>query len=140
MADVEPDLLDVGPSTGHPKGGGFGLATATFLIVSSMIGVGVLTTSGHTVLKLGSNQLMLALWAIGGVVALCVVIFGLLTFAILQLFGWMLVDVDHDHLPAPSARRARSGALSERSSQPSRIFSVTGTFTADIVASMRRKA
>jgi len=50
---------------------GFGLGTATFVIVSSMIGVGVLTTSGHTVLKLGSNQLMLALWAVGGAVALC---------------------------------------------------------------------
>ena len=35
----------------------------------------------------------------GGVVALCVVIIGFLSFAILQLFGWMLVDVDHDHLP-----------------------------------------
>jgi len=59
---------------GHPgagRGEGFGLATATFVIVSSMIGVGVLTTSGHTVLKLGSNQLMLAAWAVGGVVALC---------------------------------------------------------------------
>ena len=32
--------------------------------------------------------------------------------------------------PAASARRASSGALSERSSQPSRIFSVTGTDTA----------
>ena len=38
--------------------------------------------------------------------------------------------------PAASARRASSGALSERSSQPSRIFSVTGTFTAAIVASI----
>lgn len=47
----------------------------------------------------------------GGVVALCVVIFGLLTFAILQLFGWMLVDVDHDHLPAPSARRTVAQAV-----------------------------
>lgn len=47
----------------------------------------------------------------GGVVALCVVIIGLLTFAILQLFGWMLVDVDHDHLPAPSARRVGAQLL-----------------------------
>ena len=77
MADVEPDPLDVEPSTGQADGRGFGLATATFVIVSSMIGVGVLTTSGHTVLKLGSNQLMLALWAVGGLVALC----GALTLA-----------------------------------------------------------
>ena len=35
------------------------------------------------------------------------------------------------------ARRASSGALRVWSSQPSRIFSVTGTFTAEIVASIR---
>jgi hypothetical protein len=32
--------------------------------------------------------------------------------------------------PAPSARRARSGAFSSASSQPSRVFSVTGRLTA----------
>lgn len=69
-------MADAEPSPGPAKAG-FGLATATFVIVSSMIGVGVLTTSGHTVARLGSNQLMLALWAVGGVVALC----GALTLA-----------------------------------------------------------
>lgn len=49
----------------------FGLATATFLIVASMVGVGVLTTSGFTVYATGSNQLMLLLWIVGGVVAAC---------------------------------------------------------------------
>jgi hypothetical protein len=54
-----------------------------------------------------------ALAAGGGVVALCGVIVGLLSFALVQLFGWMLVDVDHDHLPAPALRRrlAQSAAL-----------------------------
>jgi len=47
------------------------LATATFVVVSSMIGTGVLTTSGFTVYFVGSNQLMLALWVVGGVLALC---------------------------------------------------------------------
>jgi APA family basic amino acid/polyamine antiporter len=69
MADAEP--------APNPATAGFGLATATFVIVSSMIGVGVLTTSGQTVDRLGSNQLMLALWAVGGIVALC----GALTLA-----------------------------------------------------------
>ncbi len=50
---------------------GFGLATATFVVVSSMVGVGVLTTSGHIVAQVGSNAIMLLLWAIGGVIALC---------------------------------------------------------------------
>ena len=36
-----------------------------------MVGTGVLTTSGFTVYFLGSNQLMLVLWVVGGVLALC---------------------------------------------------------------------
>jgi basic amino acid/polyamine antiporter, APA family len=70
------------PSDGEPMGGAvaigepvstpaFGLATAVFVVVSSMIGTGVLTTSGFTVVFTGSNQLMLALWVVGGVLALC---------------------------------------------------------------------
>lgn len=49
----------------------------------------------------------------GGVLALCFVLFGLVWLAILQLFGWMLVDVDRDHLPAPAWRTtaARLAAL-----------------------------
>ncbi len=77
MADVEPASLDVVPSPTVEPPAGFGLATATFVIVSSMIGVGILTTSGYTVAKLGSNQLMLVLWVFGGAVALC----GALTLA-----------------------------------------------------------
>ncbi|MFO0691217.1 MAG: hypothetical protein U0900_21135 [Myxococcota bacterium] len=49
----------------------------------------------------------------GGVLALCFVLFGLVWLAILQLFGWMLVDVDRDHLPSPAWRTtaARLAAL-----------------------------
>lgn len=49
----------------------FGLPTAVFVVVSSMIGTGVLTTSGFTVARVGSNQLMLLLWIVGGVLAVC---------------------------------------------------------------------
>jgi APA family basic amino acid/polyamine antiporter len=49
----------------------FGLSTAVFVVVSSMVGTGVLTTSGFTVYFTGSNQLMLALWVVGGVLAAC---------------------------------------------------------------------
>jgi APA family basic amino acid/polyamine antiporter len=49
----------------------FGLATATFVVISSMIGTGVLTTSGFTTFFVGSNQLMLLLWVLGGVIAAC---------------------------------------------------------------------
>ena len=65
---------DPGPRQDGP---GFGLATAVFVVVSSMIGTGVLTTSGFTVHAVGSNQLMLMLWVVGGVVAVC----GALTLA-----------------------------------------------------------
>ena len=47
----------------------------------------------------------------GGVVALCIVIVGLLSLSIVQLFGWMLVDIDHDHLPRVSLRTASARGL-----------------------------
>ena len=66
----------------------FGLATATVVVIASMIGTGVLTTSGFTVYFVGSNQLMLALWVVGGVLARC----GALTLcelsAALPRFSW----------------------------------------------------
>ncbi len=49
----------------------FGLLTATFVVMSSMIGTGVLTTSGFTVALIGSNELMLSLWVVGGILAIC---------------------------------------------------------------------
>jgi APA family basic amino acid/polyamine antiporter len=50
---------------------GFGVATASFVVISSMVGTGVLTTSGYTMLGVGSNQLMLWLWVVGGLIAVC---------------------------------------------------------------------
>ena len=55
----------------------FGLAMATFMVVASMVGTGVLTTSGYTVASVGSNEWMLLLWVVGGVTAVC----GALTLA-----------------------------------------------------------
>ena len=49
----------------------FGMATATFVVIASMVGTGVLTTSGYTVKTVGSNQLMLILWVVGGLTAMC---------------------------------------------------------------------
>ncbi len=65
------------PQGGQNMPAEFGLGTATFLVVASMVGVGVLTTSGYTVALVGSNQWMLALWVLGAVVAIC----GALTLA-----------------------------------------------------------
>ena len=55
----------------------FGLAMATFVVVASMVGAGVLTTSGFTVASVGSNFWMLVLWVLGGITAVC----GALTLA-----------------------------------------------------------
>jgi len=60
-----------------PMQADFGLPTATFVVVAGMVGAGVLTTSGYTVLEVGSNQWMLLLWVLGGVTAVC----GALTLA-----------------------------------------------------------
>ena len=56
---------------GPPVSRGFGLPMGIFVVVSSMIGVGVLTTSGFTVASVGSNQLMLCLWVVGGILGIC---------------------------------------------------------------------
>lgn len=49
----------------------YGQATATFVVVSSMVGVGVLTTSGITAFEVGSNAWMLGLWLVGALIATC---------------------------------------------------------------------
>ena len=50
---------------------GFGLSTTTYVIVASMIGVGILTTSGYIVKDTGSYTVTLLLWLVGGLLALC---------------------------------------------------------------------
>lgn len=48
----------------------FGLSTAIFIVIAGMVGTGILTTSGFTVLDVGSNQWMLWLWLLGGITAI----------------------------------------------------------------------
>jgi amino acid transporter len=50
---------------------GFGLPTLVALVVTGMIGSGVFTTSGYALATLGSPQLVLLAWAVGGVIAVC---------------------------------------------------------------------
>ncbi len=50
---------------------GFGLTTSVFVVFASMVGVGILTTSGFTVATVGSHQWAWLLWVIGGVLAIC---------------------------------------------------------------------
>jgi APA family basic amino acid/polyamine antiporter len=64
MADPMPDPQD-------GKADGFGPATATFVVVSSMVGTGILTTTGYMLLDLRSGLAVLLLWGLGGILALC---------------------------------------------------------------------
>ena len=48
-----------------------GAPTATMLVVASMLGTGVFTTTGVLLRDLGSPAAVLAAWAVGGVLALC---------------------------------------------------------------------
>jgi APA family basic amino acid/polyamine antiporter len=48
-----------------------GAPTATMLVVASMIGTGIFTTTGFLVRDLGSPVAVLAAWALGGLLALC---------------------------------------------------------------------
>jgi APA family basic amino acid/polyamine antiporter len=47
-----------------------GLFPATNIVIADMIGAGIFTTSGLLLLELGSPLLMIALWVVGGVLAL----------------------------------------------------------------------
>jgi len=48
-----------------------GLFPATNIVVANMIGAGIFTTSGLLMAGLNDPVLMLALWVVGGVIALC---------------------------------------------------------------------
>ena len=47
------------------------LFPATNIVVGDMIGAGIFTTSGLLLLELGSPLVMISLWVVGGVLALC---------------------------------------------------------------------
>jgi APA family basic amino acid/polyamine antiporter len=59
------------PRPNEPAARRIGLASATFLVVASMIGAGVFTSSGFALADLGTPERVLVAWALGGIVALC---------------------------------------------------------------------
>ncbi|MBI5488825.1 MAG: APC family permease [Deltaproteobacteria bacterium] len=56
---------------GPGNGRRIGAATATLLVVASMVGAGVFTTSGLLVAELRSSPAVLLAWLLGGLLALC---------------------------------------------------------------------
>ncbi len=58
---------------GHSSGGllrQLGIGSATALVVSNMVGIGIFTTTGYLAGQLGSARLILWIWAVGGICAL----------------------------------------------------------------------
>jgi APA family basic amino acid/polyamine antiporter len=49
----------------------FGYWAGHLVVVGSMIGAGILTTSGFTLRETGNPPALLVLWALGGLLALC---------------------------------------------------------------------
>lgn len=62
--NLQPTDEPEGPRT-------FGLGSLTSLVIASMIGVGVFTTSGFTLGATGSFQNVMLCWALGGLIAVC---------------------------------------------------------------------
>lgn len=60
MAPVKPSLLRQ-----------LGVVSATALVVSNMVGTGIFTTSGFLAGQLGSPNLVLWIWVVGAICALC---------------------------------------------------------------------
>ncbi len=63
---------DVGKRTGEdglPRK--LTLFSATNLVIADMIGVGIFTTSGLLMMELGNPLVMISLWGVGGILALC---------------------------------------------------------------------
>ncbi len=50
---------------------GFGLSTATYVVIASMVGTGILVSPGFMMASLGNYPVIFGLWALGGLLALC---------------------------------------------------------------------
>lgn len=50
---------------------GFGLSTATYVVIASMVGTGILISPGFMMASLKSYPLIFGLWTLGGLLAIC---------------------------------------------------------------------
>jgi basic amino acid/polyamine antiporter, APA family len=50
---------------------GFGLSTATFVVIASMVGTGILVSPGYMTVSLGNHTAIFGLWVLGGILAIC---------------------------------------------------------------------
>ena len=61
----------VGASPKEELQRGFGLSTATYVVIASMVGTGILISPGYMMASLKNYPLIFGLWALGGLLALC---------------------------------------------------------------------
>ena len=61
--------MDVTPSEELQRG--FGLSTATYVVIASMVGTGILVSPGYMMASLQNYYVIFGLWALGGLLALC---------------------------------------------------------------------
>ncbi len=61
--------MENGPDTGLERT--LGLFPITNVVIANMIGAGIFTTSGLLMSDLGDPLLMISLWVVGGIIALC---------------------------------------------------------------------
>lgn len=66
---VVPSQSEEASHTGAKNG--FGAMSLTCLVIASMVGTGVFTTSGYTLGAVGSPARVLLCWSIGGLIAIC---------------------------------------------------------------------
>ena len=50
---------------------GFGLSTATYAVIASMVGTGILVSPGYMMASLNNYPVIFGLWILGGLLALC---------------------------------------------------------------------
>jgi APA family basic amino acid/polyamine antiporter len=50
---------------------GFGLSTATYVVIASMVGTGILVSPGYMMASLKNYPVIFGLWTLGGLLALC---------------------------------------------------------------------
>ncbi|MHC4071503.1 MAG: amino acid permease, partial [Planctomycetota bacterium] len=55
----------------HELQRGFGLSTATYVVIASMVGTGILVSPGYMMASLQNYPVIFGLWALGGLLALC---------------------------------------------------------------------
>ncbi len=71
MSVEKPSMTDQIPQASDRLTRRIGLATSTFLVIASMVGTGIFTTSGLIMENLGDPRALVICWLVGGLFALC---------------------------------------------------------------------